>query len=1041
MSFQGDVGGIGLAELLQSLSRGRREGVLRLQSRSGLSTKLGLSDGVVTFLPEDDEDSQTWREKVRQSWSQDFDDRMVAMRMSEVARAHRIQRVYDILDSEEVHFRFEPQDLPAGPSGQVVTGGEEANAAHMGEVHCKGLAVELLLLEYARMSDEAEGAAGRLGFTNYVVPRTLDPGGADERQIRFLQECDGKSTLAEISDRMGWPLRQSRLVFLDYLQRGEVRLAEYRELLVLAQKELSQGHISRASSRLVGWIQASPPGMLELGDAQLLAAEFKSDRMGPLLNLMPSKEARTLLRRIDLTIDDPGAAVKHWRELQRLKRSDLIIEVHRLGIEFHWEEDEEMPSLRELLDMARQLREDEHPGRAAAFLRMAASREPANANSRLDIGLGMLGVGLIEEAAAWILDACQILIGAGHAEKAIAPLRALLEVDNSIHEARRMLGRLKHLTIRRRLLQKNSAIGLAIVGILATTAWVRVSSEHKREFKLAEIANLIDKPIEAESLLETYFPDDPSPRIEHLREVIHDRRKFIEMEWRNEWNETYREAQLACSLGEPEEGLSKAMALNNPPKLTLVDEPWPLLSDLYNGLAARLENDREALGDTDLDDQNQVEKEKVLVITIGKVQAVLGEVQDNNVDIGDLPVRLELIANDLRIRVKDRVDRLESRDRAELLSRQDLLLAAARAHDSAGSLEHAIDVYENLMATDSSGQLEGILEQEVTDLHRRQDALMRARTLASNGEHEAALEVLADEFDNPREHKLPWVLDVFPADALVHLADGSTRAVPFVFESRAGERVEFHIEYKGHRSEDLVIHSPSDQHIWLSKTPQRSWSPGGRIDALPVAVGQDQIVSDRTGNIARLTASHQPIWSTQVLSLGGIGRAPVFLPAKPDHLLLLTEDGEAWMVDSRNGELKGPWVLGHGPAEGPAQTSDGVLARLKDGRMMYWEKRVKPVERKKATIDESERNGNSVGMAVLYRGEGENKIHSSPWTDWSVDLLPNVYRIYKNDDPVNGFAVMRSGDWTYLAWEAPSPDVPTGRLWISDASGLAAYTE
>ena len=35
MSFQGDVRGIGLAELLQGLSRGRKEGVLTLTARGG----------------------------------------------------------------------------------------------------------------------------------------------------------------------------------------------------------------------------------------------------------------------------------------------------------------------------------------------------------------------------------------------------------------------------------------------------------------------------------------------------------------------------------------------------------------------------------------------------------------------------------------------------------------------------------------------------------------------------------------------------------------------------------------------------------------------------------------------------------------------------------------------------------------------------------------------------------------------------------------------------------------------------------------------
>ena len=42
-------------------------------------------------------------------------------------------------------------------------------------------------------------------------------------------------------------------------------------------------------------------------------------------------------------------------------------------------------------------------------------------------------------------------------------------------------------------------------------------------------------------------------------------------------------------------------------------------------------------------------------------------------------------------------------------------------------------------------------------------------------------------------------------------------------------------------------------------------------------------------------------------------------------------------------------------------------------------------------------------------------------------------------DPQAGFAVLRSGEWSFLAWEAPREGLPSGRLWVSDAAGIAAY--
>lgn len=1043
MSFQGDVGGIGLAELLQSLSRGRREGILKLHTRSGLTSTLGLSQGTVTFLPDEDEDPRTWQARARQAWIHDLDERMTAMRMSEIARAHRIERVYDILDSEGVHFRFTTGDIPSKPTGPVQDGKQEAGAARLGEVHCSGLAVELLLLEYARMSDEAAGAEARLGFTNFVVPRVLDSGTKSESD-RFLQHCDGCSTLSEIADRLGWPIRQARLVFADHQRAGTLRAAEYRELLVLAQKELSQGHVSRAAARLVAWIQSSPAGPLGEGDAQLLTAEFRADRMGPLLNLMPVRETRTLLRRLDHALGDPEAAVKHWRELGRLKRSDSIIEVHRLGAEFRWEEDEELPSLRDLLDAGRRLREDGHPGRAAAFLRMAASRDPASAGARLDIGLGMLAADLIEEGAAWILDACQTLIASGHAEKAVPALRTLLETDGSIREARRMLGRLKHLTVRKQLIRKNSLVALSIVGLLAAGGWVHLSSQRNRELKITEIAQLVDEPSRAQALLESYFPEDDSERIEQLREVIGDRRKFQDNEARSAWYELYREAQLACSLGAPVDGLSLAVELPPPPRLATLEEPWPLASDLFNGLAARLAADRAALGELDLDGLDQIEAEKHLASVVEALLERCAEL-DSGIETGDLIPGLEVMAKDMRKRIQDRTERLTERARLELVTRQDLMLAAARAHAQAGDLARAIEQFDELIATDESGRLREILEEEdLSDLRRRYGALQRARGLAEEGQHAAALEVLGEEFKSASEHPLPWKLEVFPAGALVHLSDGTSVSPPFVVESRAGEVLEFFVEYEGHRSETLRIDSPADRYLWLSRTPERAWVADGRVDALPVSVGEEHVVCDRTGKVARLGSKGETLWEIELRSLGGIGRAPVSLPAKPEELLLLTEDGEAWLVDSRDGERTGPWPLGSGPIEGPAPAADGVLARLRDGRLMRWTQRVKPRELRDGSEDaivEEERQGALGGLAVLRRAEGARRVLDSPWTDWRVELLDEVYRVHRADAPTDGYAVRRSGDWSYVAWEAPRPGLEQGRLWVSDGAGLRAFVE
>src|SRR5688500_8534357 len=160
MSFQGDVGGIGLADLLQSLARGR-DGVLTLLARDGARSTLGIQAGQVHLLPEPEEDPEIWRDRARQAWARDADFRIDTLRMGEIARAQRIENLYKLLDSDGVHFRFAPGALPERPQAPALSAGEsgvERKGGWRDAVFCPGMAVESLLLEYARLKDEGESA-------------------------------------------------------------------------------------------------------------------------------------------------------------------------------------------------------------------------------------------------------------------------------------------------------------------------------------------------------------------------------------------------------------------------------------------------------------------------------------------------------------------------------------------------------------------------------------------------------------------------------------------------------------------------------------------------------------------------------------------------------------------------------------------------------------------------------------------------------------------------------------------------------------------
>ena len=69
MSFQGDVAGLGLTEVLQSIARGDKDGVLELDA-GDLQARLGMRSGMVFPLPASNEKHDVWRERSERAWAE-----------------------------------------------------------------------------------------------------------------------------------------------------------------------------------------------------------------------------------------------------------------------------------------------------------------------------------------------------------------------------------------------------------------------------------------------------------------------------------------------------------------------------------------------------------------------------------------------------------------------------------------------------------------------------------------------------------------------------------------------------------------------------------------------------------------------------------------------------------------------------------------------------------------------------------------------------------------------------------------------------------
>lgn len=1052
MSFQGDVGGIGLADLLQSLARGRA-GILTLNAKGGMRACLGIQDGQIHFLPEQDEDPEIWRNRVRQAWVKDPDFRIDALRMTDIARAQRIDTIYTLLDADQVHFRFLPGPVPKPPEPAAISSSEPGTARTTGRrdaVFCAPISVEGMLLEYARLKDEHASAGIRFVLPEYVllVPVSTETSASDSK--RMFEELDGRSTLLEIADRLGWPLRQLRNLASVALVHGAVRPPELHELLDQTLRELVDGNTARAAARLRAWIELSPPGPLSADDLAVLTTEWTASRLQSAMRELPRRLARRLIRRLDVTQGLPLAACDYWTEFLRLHVDDRVAAVALLFAQVRAATDPNKPALKDILAVARTFSNDGSNLRAAALYRVAAARNPDAIEQRLEIGLGLLAARLSDEGIPWVIDAAAQLIEQKKPELAIEPLRRALEFDATQREARRLLSRARTQVVQRTITRKNSLVTIAIVLALSIGAVVTYGANRESEKKFADVTARLSEPHLALKLLEEQFPNDPSSRVHDLRQSLLERCKAEDNAARTAWTDKYREAQLECTIGDPKLGLARALALPVPPKLAAAQDPLPLVSDLFNGLSARLDKTLKDAGDDVIDDTAQVHAEERLQTLVEELRGVLDEKASPAPEAKDFAKRLDGLAQTVRKREDARAAARTERERKDNLQRQDLYLATARAHAQAGDYVRSLDAYGKLLDSDQTGKLRDLLKKEMDLVTKKGGAVAEARRLANAGDHEAAVRVLTGAVDSPRNYLLPWKLETFPSGARARFKDGSVKTTPLAYESAVDDAFDVQLELDGYERATVHVAGPKNQFLYLSRVPERAWKAEGRVEALPVSTGDDEIVCDRAGNVVRLTATEGGGWSKKLGSLGGVARTPVYLPGKGGHLLLVTEDGESWTIDVATGELEGPQRLPNPPLEGPVLTDDGAVARLRDGALAVWRSSGPPeivaprdLGPQHAAVQQALADAGAFGvrqgMSVLRRRTDSATRLASTEGGWSVEIASGVYLVKKDGAAEPSFSIHRRGEWSYLAWEAPRALLPHGRLWIADEGGLRSF--
>ncbi|HIF40627.1 MAG TPA: DUF4388 domain-containing protein [Planctomycetes bacterium] len=1042
MSFHGDVKGIGLAELLQGLAGGCRTGRLTLTVHKGQSLVFSLLQGRVQLLAPEGEDSERWRNAAQDAWADEGDSQAGGLHMETVAFGRRLEQCYTLLDGSEVRFCFEPSEDMDGPE-------------HPHDV-------EHLLLEYARVQDECEQESACDGLSPDTVGCTLeaDPEGQAARELpaEFLAAVTGQRTLQEIADRLGWPLRRALSCMARGVRLGALGIRRGDEYLDLAQACLNAGQTSRASRRLQTWACEGTPGPMPAVAAQRLAGSLLS-----LVRPMPASARRTLLRRLHATLADPTLADQQWSAIVEIDQLDpiaLLHSVHPRRVPTQVLERDEIcpespPPIEDWLTLARNFQSRGTPHRALPLLNLAARHMGSASDSpleiRLELGIGLAIADRTEEATPWILGATRQLLEEDRAGEAIAPLRILLEHDGRNREARQALAEarraagIRSLDLHPLLTGRPLVALLAMALLVAGTALVQVRGKRDRAERLQQVQSLSASPTQALAQLAGDFAEDDGADVQELREQLREEELRHDTQLRADWLEAYGGVQHQATLGDPILALEQILQLPSPPKVRRVSRGFPDVGDLRQALVQRLVANLKRGGEPEADHAQQIEDEEGVEAHLA---AIASKLESSGLSTLERQVWVSALAEAeelLETRQETRAILTLEKRRVENLTRQETWMRQAEALATKGSFHRALELYGDILRIDSSGDLELALAERLDKLTLQRDRLDEARELAQQGQHGLGLERLGEVVEDLRLFELPWTVQTLPADAAIMRGGEPLGAHPVHLESALDEVIHLEISHPGYESREIQVQRPSDQLVVLSRVPLHAWQREARVDALPVEVNANRVVTDRDGHIACLDAHGKVLWEQSLETLSGIARAPVFLPRRPGHMLLVSEGGRVWILNAEDGTTEGPLDLGSAPVSGPAPSPDCISVRLADGRGLGWTHELAPkvltnVDDEDLNHD-SQRFGGERGLHVYRRREAPERTQfPDAEGKHSVVLKAGAYFVHWHGSAEEAAdTVLLTGSWEYVAWEQSSVDAPEGRLWISDGAGLRSF--
>jgi hypothetical protein len=666
--------------------------------------------------------------------------------------------------------------------------------------------------------------------------------------------------------------------------------------------------------------------------------------------------------------------------------------------------DPSVPGHEAVMEFARAFHADGQRLRARALLRVAATRSVSQPELQLELGQLLLSCNAPMEAAPWILEAARHYLGARQPEPVLEALRGLCERSAGGVEARRLLTRARTLSVKSRLVRKNSLITMGLALVLASLGVVHYSDSRERSVLLGEIRAQHEDPRAALALLEARFMGASDVAVEELRNELANRIAALESAQRNAWNEHYRAIQAECIMGDALRGLDRALRLSAPPKL---GDNWPTRGELFQGLLARMERTLTALPPA-LEASAQVLEQEALERAQLKAlrERLAGE--ERREDLGQLSADLRALLERYELRESQRDVQRRALAEEALKTRQNILYNTARALAAEGHFDAALKHYEELLVLLAASPVREQLQAERDCLAAKVQRLAQAQELCLRGEHAAARELLKDQPDLCTQ-SMPMRIESVPAGAMVEFADGTRLACPLELRASLFSELEFTLTHEGH-AERRYRGPMRDLRLELYELPMRTSTARGRIEAPALELGEYALLADRGGRL-QCWRKDGKLWTVETGSLSGFAHTPLPSPTDPEQAYAVSADGEVWLVRVSDGSLQGPWRAPLPLRGAPQRTEGSIRLRLRDGSVVAFDGGLQP---------------------SLFSGE-------------FIEAEPEPTRL-----PAEEFACEQDG----YRWNSPSgvrwlERVGTlhfaarlqGNLWISDGAGLRMWRE